>query len=96
MVDLFCVWPKHSIDQADRIDGLELRVIVASLELPSINLATVEDDSLDQAFKDRKLNLNIIDRPHLVNGFDIENRQLVIFEVLEVIGTAVVLQIARR
>ena len=86
MVDPGCLRPKNAVYQADRIDGMEVRVVVALLELAGVEFAAVKDDALHQARKNRQLHLDVVDRPRAIDRLDVQNRQFVVLEILQVEG----------
>ena len=65
------------------MDGL---VLFPRLDLAGIEFAAVEDHPLHQTLVGRQLNLNVVNRPRAIDRLDIENREFVVDEILEVEG----------
>ena len=59
-------------------------MLVSRLELAGVELATIKDDPLDQALIRRQLHLDVVNRPRAINRLDVENRQFVLLEILDV------------
>ena len=77
--------PKLTLQQADRIDRLELGIIVPGLELTCVDFTSVEHDPLDEPRMRRQLHLDVVDRTPLVDGSNVEDRQFVVLEILQVV-----------
>jgi hypothetical protein len=65
MMHLGRIVPKLTLQQAYRIDRLELRIIVSGLELTCVDFTSVEYDPLDESSMRRQLHLDIVDRTTL-------------------------------
>ena len=79
------VFPQSSVDNANRIDRSQFRVILARIQLAGIQFATVEHDSRDQSAERVQLHFNVVNRIGLIRGLDVQNRQLVGLKVLQVV-----------
>ena len=85
MVDFSGILPEDAVYQAYRINGIQLRVIVPSIQLPCIDLAAVKHDTLNKAIENRQLHLNVVDRSVCIDCLDVQNGKFVIKEVLQVV-----------
>ena len=86
MVDRGRVRPQDTVDQPDRIDRIEGLVFLSLLELAGVEFAPVKDHPLHQALVGRQLHLHVVNRPRAISRLDVENRQLVVLEILGVEG----------
>ena len=77
--------PEDAIKQTDGIRGLQQYIVIARSQLVGVNFAPVKDDPLDQSGKDRQLHFDIVDRAGLIDCFDIEDRKLIVLEVLKAV-----------
>ena len=85
MMHLGRIVPKLTLQQADRIDRLELGIIVPGLELTCVDFTSVEHDPLDEPRMRRQLHLDVVDRTPLVDCANVQDRQFVVLEILQVV-----------
>ena len=74
MVDFGCILPNNPVDQTDRKNRMGLCEVVAFLQLTGIKLATIKNDPLNEALRNRELHFDVVDGSRLIDGLDVENR----------------------
>ena len=85
MVHPLRIAPKNAVEQADRENRLELRIVVARPQLARIDLAAIKHNPFDQPRKVRDLHFDVVNRSFLVDCFDVQNRQLVVLKILKIV-----------
>ena len=62
-----------------------LGVVVASVQLIGVDLATVKHHALHQAFENRQLHFDVINRAVCIDCLDVQNREFVVQKILHIV-----------